>query len=140
MASTATHERGLRISTQIASSLMADFIPPHEVIKILNANKIRFVLVGAYGLAGWMRYRASQDVDVVVAARQVKKAVRVLLAAFPHLDSEDLEVVTRLRDRETQEVAIDVMKPIQQPYREIFKHTVKVTADKQIHHVPDLEM
>ena len=84
--------------------------------------------------------RATEDVDVVVAARQVAKAVRVLTKAFPHLEPFDADVVVRLRDKETQEVAIDVMKPLQPPYHVIFKHAKKVSAGKDGYRIPTLEM
>jgi hypothetical protein len=97
--------------------------------------------VGAYGLAGWRKEpRATEDVDVVVAARQVQKAVKVLCAAFPQLEPVDLPVVVRLRYRETEDVAIDVMKPLQQPYLEVFKHTHQVTSEGLTYRVPSLEM
>jgi hypothetical protein len=120
---------------------MANPILPQDVVKVLNEAKIRFVLVGAYGLAGWLKEpRATQDVDIIVAPRQVKKAVKVLVKAFPQLDPEDVPVVVRLRNRETQEVAIDVMKPVQQPYCEVFHHTQSVTSGGQSYWVPSLEM
>jgi hypothetical protein len=116
-------------------------IPVAEVIRLLNRAKISFVLVGAYGLAGWRREsRATEDIDVVVAAKQLKKAVKVLVGAFPRLEAVDLPVVIRLRDRETQDVLIDVMKPVQQPYREVFKHTHRESAAGQTYRVPSLEM
>jgi hypothetical protein len=140
MAVLSVHERSLNTATQIAGFQMDNPISPQQVIAALNRERIPFVLVGAYGLAGWMNPRATVDVDVVVALKQVKKAVRVLTDEFPKLDPEDVEVVVRLRDRETKEVAIDVIKPVQQPYREIFKHTVKITAKRQTYRVPSLEM
>src|SRR5438132_12019767 len=118
------HERSLRKSSQLASYQMERAILPLDVIRVLNRAKISFVLVGAYGLAGWRKEgRATEDVDVVVALRQVNKAVKVLCAAFPNLEPIEVPVIVRLRDRETHDVAIDVMKPVQPPYREIFKHT-----------------
>jgi hypothetical protein len=140
MSAVSVHEQSLYTATQIARFQMNDIISPQQVIAILNRARISFVLVGAYGLAGWMEPRATQDVDVVVALKQVKKAVRLLLAAFPKLDAEDVEVVVRLRDRISQKVVIDVMKPAQQPYREIFKHTTKVSTEGQEYRVPSLEM
>ena len=120
---------------------MPKVIAPIEVIRVLNKAKISFVLVGAYGLAGWKdESRATEDVDVVVPAKQLKKAVKALLVVFPHLESIDLPVVVRLRDRETQDVAIDVMKPLQPPYTEVFKHTHTVTSEGQTYRVPSLEM
>lgn len=140
MAVASIHERGLSTATQIARFQMDEIISPQQVIAVLNRAKVPFVLVGAYGLAGWMNPRATKDVDVVVALRQVKKAVRLLIEAFSNLEAEDVEVVVRLRDRTTKEVAIDVMKPVQQPYREVFKNAVKITAKGQQYRVPSLEM
>jgi hypothetical protein len=140
MIAASVHEQSLSTATQIARFQMDEIISPQQVIAILNQAKVPFVLVGAYGLAGWMEPRATQDVDVVVALRQVKKAVRLLLAAFPKVEAEDVEVVVRLRDPTTEKVVIDVMKPVQQPYREIFKHTTKVTVKGQEYRVPSLEM
>jgi len=120
---------------------MPKVIAPIEVIRVLNKAKISFVLVGAYGLAGWKdEARGTEDVDVVVAAKHLKKAVKTLLEAFPHLEPVDLPVVVRLRERATQDVVIDVMKPLQQPYIEVFKHTHTVTSEGQTYRVPSLEM
>src|SRR5713226_4265524 len=114
------HERGLWKSSQLSGFQVDNAIPPLDVIRILNDAKIPFVLVGAYGLAGWRKEpRATEDVDIVVAAKQVKKAVKFLCKAFPELEPVDLPVVVRLRLRGTDDVAIDVMKPVQQPYREL---------------------
>jgi hypothetical protein len=140
------HEHHLRRSAEIARfqmevQLEKRFLSPLDVIRVLNREKISFVLVGAYGLSGWRtQARATEDVDVVVAARQVAKAVRSLTKAFSFLEPEDIEVVVRLRDKETKQVAIDVMKPLQPPYHAIFKHTKKVTAGKESYRVPTLEM
>jgi hypothetical protein len=120
---------------------MPDFITPLEVIRVLNEASIRFVLVGAYGLVGWTKTpRATQDVDVLVGVRGQKKAVRALLAAFPHLQSEDHEVVTRLRETESQRVVIDVMKANQELFRAVLKHTHTVEAEGESYQVPSLEM
>jgi predicted nucleotidyltransferase len=116
-------------------------IPLGEVLRVLTGAKVSFVLVGAHGLAGWRKKpRATEDVDVVVALRQVRKAVQALQAAFPKLESVDLPVVVRLRDRETHDVAIDVMKPLQQPYREIFRHAHVIEAEGLKVRIPSLEM
>lgn len=140
------HGQRMRRSAEIARfqmeiQLEKRFLSPLDVIRVLNREKISFVLVGAYGLSGWRsQARATEDVDVVVAIRQVAKAVRALTRAFPHLEPDDVEVVVRLRDKESKEVAIDVMKPLQPPYHLIFKHTKKVTAGKESYRVPTLEM
>jgi hypothetical protein len=120
---------------------MKGAILPLDVVRVLNRSKISFVLVGAYGLAGWRKEgRATEDVDVVVAAKQVKKAVGILCTAFRQLEAVELPVVVRLRDRETQDVVIDVMKPIQPPYRDVFKHTRLIESEGQAYRIPTLEM
>jgi hypothetical protein len=136
-----SHGRMLRKSSELSAYWKSDdMIGPLDVIEVLNAAKIRFVLVGAYGLAGWRREgRATDDVDVVIALKQVKKATQCLCAAFPQLEAVGLPVVVRLRDRATHEVAIDLMKPVQQPYCEAFKHTQSVTEGKHTYRVPSLE-
>jgi hypothetical protein len=111
-----------------------------EVVRILNQAKVPFVLAGAHAAFGWMHEaRATMDVDVIVAARQHKKAVRLLLRRFRTLEAVELPVVTRLRDRETHEVAIDVMKPFEL-YRATFKNTHTVQSGKQTYRIPSLEM
>jgi hypothetical protein len=76
----------------------------------------------------------------MVMARHHKKAVRVLLKAFPHLVSDDHEVVTRLRDRESREIAIDVMKTNQPLYRVAFKNTATIRSGPHEYLIPSLEM
>src|SRR5436190_678827 len=113
-ATTDIHGSSLAKSTALSGFLVVRAIPPLEVIAVLNDVRANFILIGAYGLAGWMkRARATEDVDVVVASRHHKKALKALLAAFPHLEADDQEVVTRLRDRETRDVAVDLVKPNQ---------------------------
>jgi predicted nucleotidyltransferase len=135
------HARSFTTAALLTRYQMPAAIQPRDVIRVLNKAKISFVLVGAYGLAGWIKDpRATKDVDVVVAARHVKKAVKVLVEAFPEVESVELPVVVRLRERGTENVVIDVMKPVQQPYLEVFKHTHKVVSGGQTYRVPSLEM
>ena len=97
------HVQSLATSAELSSYSVANSIPPLDVISVLNDAGISFVLVGAYGLSGWMdEPRATQDVDFIVALRQIRKAVNALLAAFDNLQAEDLPVVVGLVDRQTQ--------------------------------------
>jgi hypothetical protein len=135
------HAYSLEKATLLSSFQVARAISPSDVIAVLQGAGISFVLVGAYGLSGWIKKpRATEDVDVIVAAKHHKKAVKALLASFPHLEADDHQVVTRLRDRETKDVAIDVMRPNQQLFREIFKHTQTVVSEGQTYRIPSLEM
>jgi hypothetical protein len=140
------HERRMRRSAEIARFQMEvqmekRFLSPLDVIRVLNREKISFVLVGAYGLAGWMpQARATEDVDLVVAQKHVKKATRLLVDEFPYLEADDQEVVVRLRDKESKDVLVDLMKPTQPHLREVFKHAEKIELKKQKYRIPTCEM
>jgi hypothetical protein len=135
------HAQSLAASSALSEYYVPNFITPLEVIRVLNAAKVRFMLLGAHGLGGWTgEPRATKDVDVLVAARSHKKALTALLAAFPHLQAEDNQVVTRLRDPETRDVLLDVMKPNQPLYHDALKHTHLVESDGLKYLVPSLEM
>src|SRR5262249_9768238 len=141
MSVTDIHSSGLAVSTALSRYYMNNAPTPAEVISVLNAAGIQFMLIGAHGLVGWIGApRATQDVDVVVALRHQKKAVRALLAAFPHLQADELEVVTRLRDPQTKQAVIDVIKPTEPLYRSALKHTESVSSQGQTYKVPTLEM
>lgn len=137
------HRTALRISSNVTRNIRrlqgrtkVD-IQPREVIRILNKAKIRFTLVGAHGIAGWLLDpRASQDVDVIIHA-QHKKAVQAVRKAFPDLRVADLEVVTRFIDPATDRPVIDLMKPDADLHRSVADYTVQVGTS---HRVPDLEM
>jgi hypothetical protein len=135
------HSLSLREATEITRWFLPNLITPLAVIRVLNAAKVRFMLLGAYAIGGWTREpRATKDVDVLVATRGHRKAVRALLAAFPHLQAEEHPVVTRLRDPETGSIVIDVMKPNQSLYQDALKHTHTVESEGQKYSIPSLEM
>jgi hypothetical protein len=140
------HERRLRRSAEIARFQMEvqmakRYLSPLDVIGVLNREKISFVLVGAYGVVGYMsQARATEDVDVIVALKHVKKATRSLLKEFTYLEADDQEVVVRLRDQETKDVLIDLMKPTQPHLRAIFKNSIITELEKQRHRIPSCEM
>jgi hypothetical protein len=135
------HRTSLAISTAISEYYVSNFIAPLDVIRILTAAGVRFMLVGAHAVGGWVhKPRATQDVDVIIAARGLKKGIAALQAAYPHLQVEDHEVVIRMRDPETGEVVIDVIKPIQPLFREALKHTHTVQSEEVSYQIPSLEM
>jgi hypothetical protein len=137
------HRTALRISSNVTRNIRQlqgrtklD-IPPREVIKILNKARIKFTLVGAHGIAGWLvDPRASQDVDVIIHA-QHKKAVQAIRKAFPELRMMDLEAVTRFLDPATDRPVIDLMKPDSDLHQNVVDYTVQVG---KTHRVPALEM
>jgi hypothetical protein len=134
------HAQSLETSAALSLMQGATMLALQDVIRILNEAKVQFVLIGAHGLAGWLRKpRATQDVDVVVSEKHLKKATRALVAAFPNLEPIDLEVVIRFKERDSGAVAIDVVKP-RTLYRQVFKNTHSVNAGGQTYRIPSLEM
>jgi hypothetical protein len=135
------HVTSLAKSTFLSRYYVPAQIAPLDVIRVLNAARVRFMLVGAHGVGGWMgKPRATEDVDVLAGYRQEKKAVRALLAAFPHLKAEDHEVVTRLRDSQSGAVVIDVLKPNQSLFREALRYAHVVESGGQSYKIPSLEL
>jgi Nucleotidyl transferase AbiEii toxin, Type IV TA system len=134
------HVQALRVSSELSAYYVEHIVTPLEVIAVLNREKVSFVLVGAHGIGGWTgKPRATEDVDLVVAEKQIKKATRALLAEFPQLQARDEEVVVRLQDRESGDVLIDLIKP-RSIYRAVFKHTHAVSQGAEHYRVPSLEL
>jgi hypothetical protein len=137
---TAVHLRCLAISTALSRHNVANYIAPEAVIDVLNAAGVRFLLAGAHALGGWMNEpRNTQDVDVLVAARHVRPAIRALQAAFPHLQLRDTPVVARFTDPKTNRVVIDVMKPNQPLHRVALRYAHPVRVGKRTYNIPTLE-
>ncbi len=133
--------RSLMTSTQLSSWGSKMVLAPLDVIGVLNRAKVSFVLAGGYGIEVWRKEpRATKDVDLVVATRHLKKAVKALCMAFPNLEPVDTNVVIRLKDRDTKGVLIDLTKQQQQLYREVFKHTKQIGSGKDSYRIPSLEM
>jgi hypothetical protein len=140
----ARHRKALRISSSLTETFrrmykpMGAYVKPEEIIQILNKAKVKFVLMGAHGVGGW-RYepRATQDVDVLIRKSHHPKAVAAVRRAFPNLIVQDLPAVTRFLDPLDKKPVIDLMKPEEDLYQEVFRNPVKVG---KTHHVPNLEM
>jgi hypothetical protein len=139
-----SHLQALEISTWLTEYFrqehepMATEVAPRRVIEVLNEAGVRPVLMGTHGLVGWRsESRATQDVDILVRKKDIRKAVRALQAAYPQLTITDFPVVTRFTDPETQKVVLDVMKPTQPIFRIVFRHTIPVG---DTHEIPNLEM
>ena len=94
--------------------------------------------MGTHGLGGWRsEARSTQDVDVLVPKKDVRKAVKALRERYPDLEVSDTPVVARFLDPTTGKGVIDVMKPITPVYQMVFRHTIPVG---DTHRIPDLEM
>ncbi len=140
----AEHRKALSISSQLTQSFrrmykpMGTYVRPEQLIQILNKAKVKFVLMGAHGISGW-RYepRATQDVDVLIRKSHHSKAVKAVKKAFPNLHVQDLPAVTRFLDPLDGKPVIDLMKPEEDLYQEVFKNPVK---GGKTHWVPNLEI
>lgn len=113
-------------------------IGPAEVAKVLNAAKVKFVLVGAHAANGYLgRPRNTVDVDVIV--EHPKKASVAVAQAFPNLTMRDTPVVIRFT-RPDGEEAIDLMKPVGSPlWRHLLKTAVTVNVDGVPIRIPPVE-
>lgn len=113
-------------------------IGPTDVARVLNAAKLKYVIVGAHAANGYVgRPRATVDVDVVV--QFPKKASRAIAAAFSDLKMTDTPVVIRFT-RSDGEEAIDVMKPIGSPlWNKLLKIAIAVDVDGTMIQIPPLE-
>lgn len=137
------HRRDFRISERLTRYFFEGhrgegMISPAKVLRTLYNAKIKFVLMGTHGLATWRKHpRATEDVDILVALSNVKKAVKVLHEAFPKLEVVDASVVTRFVHPKTKRPVIDLMKPVQDVFRLALRHVVAIDDYQSI---PTLEM
>ncbi|MGH9677190.1 MAG: hypothetical protein ACRD36_08820, partial [Candidatus Acidiferrum sp.] len=133
------HEQALLISSELTRWFRKDREPhvlpvsPENVINTLREAGVSFVLMGTYGINGYREEpRATQDVDVLVVKRDVRKAIRVLQERYPELDVIENIVVARFYDKSTQKVVIDVMKPSSDVMRIVFRNTYLVNKKYKI--------
>ena len=139
----ARHSMALRKSSRLTAIFRhmykpkAAMISPEAVIKVLNQAKVKFILMGTHGIGGWRSEpRATQDVDVLVRKSHHRKAVAAVKRAFPALQVQDLPAVTRFVDPLDGKPVIELMKPEDEFYREVFKDPVRVG---KTHLIPNLE-
>lgn len=114
------------------------FEPP-EAIRTLNKAKIPFVVMGLYGISGWLKDpRATDDFDVLVAMKDVKRTAKAICADFPFLTARDTPVVVRLENE--GKALMDIMKP----HHPLFKLALKRVGEARLHglkvKVPTKEM
>lgn len=138
------HLEALRTSSKLTAWFRKDRerevlkVTVENVIAALNRAGIRPVLLGTYGIGGYRSEpRATEDVDVLIVKRAVRKAVRVLEQEFPYLEIVDTAVVTRYRNPVTQKIVLDVMKPTARALQAVFRNTLAVG---KTHRIPTLEM
>jgi hypothetical protein len=113
-------------------------VTPERVLAALHEVGINAVLMGTHGLNGYREQaRATQDVNVLVTKKEVRKAVRVLEQRFPYLEVIENAAVARLTDPVIQKALIDVMKPSSRLMQLVFRYTVPIG---NTHRNPNLEV
>jgi hypothetical protein len=138
------HLQALHISSELtqwfrrARQPQVEKVTPEGIIAALHREGINPVLMGTHGLVVYRsESRATQDVDLLVTKKDVRKDVRILEREYPYLEIHDSSVVTRLVDPVSQKVVIDVIKPASRAMQTVFRHTVKIG---DTHRIPELEM
>ncbi|MCZ7644304.1 MAG: hypothetical protein M5U26_03325 [Planctomycetota bacterium] len=137
---------GIRISSYLSklpmigreSRASVTRMAPDEIVPVLKAAQVEFVLVGAHGLAGWMEEpRATQDVDFLIRQRDKTKAAQALQAKFKGLEIEKHPDVWRFaKDGKYLIVLILDRSPL---HKRVVKEFVEAKVGRQTIRVPKLE-
>jgi hypothetical protein len=132
-------DRCLERTLAVTLTQMEVCVSPKDIVPLLERLKVEYVVMGLYGISGWLKEpRATQDVDVLIAKRHHKKAVHAVLNAFPGLTTRDTPVV--LRFLEDDEPVLDFMKPHHPLFVEALKSTTTAKMGEMKLRVPTLEM
>ncbi len=138
------HLQALHISSEVTGWFRKEREPqvlhvtPERVLATLRRAGVNCVLMGTHAVNTYRdEARATQDVDVLVTKKDIRKAVRALEEKFPYLEVIELSSVTRFLNSVSQKVVIDVMKPNSRAMQVVFRHTIPVGKSYRI---PTLEM
>ena len=146
------HAYGIRTTTRLIRNYrelhrrQAMDITPQPVIDVLvKAGVKKWVLMGLHGYVGYLADpRTTQDVDIMVAPSERKKAVKAIRAAWPELLVQQYDVVVRFRDPNDLDLqgnpkpAIDIMTPWSEFQQTILKDYVIIDQTTK-HRIPRLE-
>jgi hypothetical protein len=112
-----------------------------QIIQILNAKKIPFVLTGAQAIGGWTGLpRATKDVDILVkGGRNQTRAVNALKTLYPQLEVRQVFGVMAFFVPGEKESVIDVTYPHRPDLAETLAHPVWVEDRGLKYRIPSLE-
>ncbi|HLX63357.1 MAG TPA: hypothetical protein VKX17_18955 [Planctomycetota bacterium] len=103
-------------------------LEPKDAILCLRKAKIPFVVMGLYGISGWLKEpRTTEDFDVLVPMKDVPKAVKAICGEFPFLTARDTPVVVRFE--KDDKALLDIMKP----HHPLFKAALKNSCQARLH-------
>jgi hypothetical protein len=95
-------------------------VVPGDIVPVLKAFDIDFMLVGAHGVSGWMMEpRATQDVNVLIRPRDKTKAAQAILKKYPDMELEKCPQVWRFRKH--GQVLLDLMLAFSALHKRVFK-------------------
>jgi len=111
---------------------------PDEIVPVLKAAEVDFVLVGAHGMAGWLEEpRATQDVDFLIRQKDKDKASEAILRKYKDLEIEKHRDVWRYL-REGKYV-LDLMFDTSPLYKRVLSEYVESPLGRRKIKVPKIE-
>jgi len=111
---------------------------PEEIVPVLKAAEVDFVLVGAHGIAGWLEEpRATQDVDFLIRQKGKAKASEAILRKYKDLELEKHRDVWRYL-REGKYV-LDLMFDTSPLYKRVLTEFVESPLGRRKIKVPKVE-
>ncbi len=111
---------------------------PDEIIPILKAANIEFVLAGAHGVGGWLaETRATQDVDFIIRLQDARKAVEAVNSKMPQLEVEKHPDVIRFKNAE--QYVLDFILTRNPLFRRVFKEYCEIFLHGRKIRIPKLE-
>lgn len=121
-------------------------VSPQEVVDVLKSARIRkWVLMGLHGYVGYLpEPRATQDVDVMIGAKQRRRAVKAIHAKWSNLILREHSEVARFLDPQDltadgqPKPVVDLMMPWAKFQQTILDQFV-VTDRQTGHRIPTLE-
>lgn len=138
-------ENLLEKSHQLSRQAVDDAVSPRDVVLQLTSVGANYVLIGGHMLSFYTgNPRATVDVDVIVSATHVKKAVEAVSRAYPVLDTEDLIYNVRFKSRakgkSTEPERIDIVRSNTPLFERIIKkYTVSIESGSDTLCLPTVE-
>lgn len=111
---------------------------PEDIVPLLHAQKIDFMLVGAHGIAGWLfQPRATHDVDILIRGKDKGKASQLILKKYTDLILEKCPEVWRFSKAGQQ--LLDLMLATSPFHKRVFKENDFTKVDGIKVKVPKVE-
>lgn len=126
-----------------------DFLPPSyaktssDLVSLLNKNRIRYMLVGAFPVNVYGRERTTKDVDVVLAIDKFKVAELLSEKRYSLIYPDDVNSIinmAKFRDRRTGMIVDVLLNPREFTFtEETFRRARKVKVGSFTGFIPSAE-